>query len=946
MVVCADDLRVFVKPEANTPPRISAVITPDHLTNLPQTLSYKVSAEDSDGAARLVSWDFGDGVRSTASSGSRIVGVPGSYRATVRVADDDDAITSQTLDWVASESDYPKVEISAPKDGETVTNMVLLLNGTAAPDNVSLSITSDRNETGGVQASNQWNGGIYISPGWNRVMVQAKAASGKIATAEVRVRFVPPIPLAVPEVAETATSVERWNLFEANFAIKGSAATHLQFPYETNLPPSLEWIDGITVDGVFTPDNWKTVYRRPAFLNQRFQRALRGNVEWLRPLLGAPAWTVRFSPPVDGNWKYRIEVHEAKGSAQSPERSFTAFAPTNSMNHGAVRASGRDSRYFEFEDGSLFLGNGHGMGASDELYSFDVQKQFAAQGDGTEELLRFWIAGHLWGSAWQPWASRTLGYNGTVPATGLSVESAYADGLASLRLDANNSIVFQGFMSGHPAIIPGHTYHVRVRWRTEDVQGPANADLAYGVCVRLTGWPEVGKTHQSPLAISHVVGTTPWHVAETNIEASGEMTQNRDFLANVAVIMENTTGGRVYVDEVSVREVFPRGRFGAELLRSPRFNSHLTYDLRRGAGLEAILADAASHGKYLKLVISEKQEDLMNWISACGLPDPMGGHFFERRGPGHRLHEYYWRHLIARFGAYRSVHSWETVNEEDPNDVNAVGLTADLAAMAGADGNPKMVSTSTWTTLATNTWKNPALSNISFTDFHCYVRGTGWIEPKNDLANDSARFFHEYDMAGRAAGFGKPVVWGEQGIDGGRNTDNQEPLLAKDTNGVWLHKMVWARTGPGGVYPLYWYTENIYKYGLHSIYGRWNRFMNDIPLNNGHYADAQAVCSSPNARAWGQKDLQAHQAHLWIDNAGYTWRAVVEGREVPPVSTTVKIAMDAPSQSFQVKWYNTATGLHASSEMVSADAAGQVVLSITNLVSDIAAKIVPLSDKP
>ena len=34
------------------------------------------------------------------------------------------------------------------------------------------------------------------------------------------------------------------------------------------------------------------------------------------------------------------------------------------------------------------------------------------------------------------------------------------------------------------------------------------------------------------------------------------------------------------------------------------------------------------------------------------------------------------------------------------------------------------------------------------------------------------------DLAARAAGFGKPVVWGEQGIDSVRSTNEQEPLLA------------------------------------------------------------------------------------------------------------------------------------------------------------------------
>lgn len=103
------------------------------------------------------------------------------------------------------------------------------------------------------------------------------------------------------------------------------------------------------------------------------------------------------------------------------------------------------------------------------------------------------------------------------------------------------------------------------------------------------------------------------------------------------------------------------------------------------------------------------------------------------------------------------------------------------------------------------------------------------------------------------------------GIDSPSTTNVEDPALASDTNGVWLHKLVWARTGPGGVYPLYWYTANISGNHLHHIYGEWNRFMSGIPQDNGRYVDAAAVLSNQRMRAFGQKDVQAGWAHLWID---------------------------------------------------------------------------------
>jgi len=338
-----------------------------------------------------------------------------------------------------------------------------------------------------------------------------------------------------------------------------------------------------------------------------------------------------------------------------------------------------------------------------------------------------------------------------------------------------------------------------------------------------------------------------------------------------------------------------------------------------------------------ELVISEKDEFLLNHLGPDGLPDLLGRHFNERTSSAnHHLHEYYWRYLFARFGAFRSVHSWELVNEAAPDFGDQFRLAADLAKAAAADGNPHLVTTSTWATLAEAAWKNPESAPIDFANFHVYVRGTGWIEPKDELANDSARFFSAYDQAASAAGFAKPVVWGEQGIDSNNGPD---PLIANDQQGVWLHKLIWARCGPGGVYPLYWWTDQIFTKALHPIFGSWNRFMAGIPLTNGQYADIGATPSTPDLRVFGQKDLHAGSAYAWIDNKRDTWRAVVDGQSIPAISGTVSIAMQAPAATFTVTWYDTNTRQPAGSETRTTDSAGTLALAISNLQTDIAVKI-------
>src|SRR5690606_10906818 len=103
--------------------------------------------------------------------------------------------------------------------------------------------------------------------------------------------------------------------------------------------------------------------------------------------------------------------------------------------------------------------------------------------------------------------------------TGLTLDRAYGDGLASLRLDRANPIMLYGFDSGWPGLIEGRTYRLRVRWRAEGIDGPIDPALPYGVALKFTGWPEVGETEGEAALLAHVHGDTPWHVAQADFTA-------------------------------------------------------------------------------------------------------------------------------------------------------------------------------------------------------------------------------------------------------------------------------------------------------------------------------------------------------------------------------------------------------------------------------------------
>ncbi len=930
MVTLVDDLAAF-QPGAGISPTLGPVISLASTTSVPTTMTFRAGADDADGTIRRLDWDFGDGVHAQTDAGTRVVGVPGTYTATVRAADDGGNLVSRTLTWSVTVPGSPVLTLSAEPPAVSASP-TLSLAGTATGAPTRIVVSTDRDEVATAAGTASWSASVPLHPGRNRVLVQAELPDGRVATQERTLRYEPPGTLAVSAPVPASSTVGLYDPLTLTFAVSGSAATYPQFPFEAAPVRGLEFADGLTVDALFSPDGWATVYRRPAFLLEGFTRALKDGEEWLYPD-GTATWAVRFAPPSPGSWKVRIEAREARGSAQSVEAGFTVAPASGTLNHGPVRVSARDSRYFEYGDGTPFSGTGHNTGASPELFSYDLESQLAAMGSGNQDLLRWWIGGNVWGSAWSAWRSRTLSFEGYLPATGLSLASAYGDGIAAMRLDAQNPLMFNGWNTGHAPLVPGRTYRIRVRWRTEGVTGPATSGQPFGVCVKFTGWPEPGQTGSLPVLVAHVAGHTPWHVAEGTFTATGNIAPN------LAVILENAMGGAAYVDQVQVYE-WTGAAQGVQVLRGSKTSSHLRYDGNRAAGLDAALLAAQARGVSLKLVISEKGDWLLNRIGPDGLPDTTASSFFNGGGSmNQKLHEFYWRYLSARYGAYRSVHSWELVNEEAPGFDAGFVLTDLLAEKSLADGNPHLASTSTWATLATDAWKNPGASAITHADFHAYARSTGWLGPKDDLANDSARFVSEYGAAAAQAAFGKPVIWGEAGIDGTAGSDLEDPGLASDTAGVWLHKMVWVRTGPAAVVPLYWYSSNIFARGLHSLYGNWRRFMHGVPLTNGRYVDAAAQVSTAALRVFGQKDVSGGAAHLWIDNPQHTWRRVVDGAAPVPASGTVTVAMGSPGAAYTAAWCDTSTGLVTRKETVTADASGSVVLTVTGLAADTAVRL-------
>jgi uncharacterized repeat protein (TIGR01451 family) len=554
-------------------------------------------------------------------------------------------------------------------------------------------------------------------------------------------RAVPAGGPTVANVQSNATAVGRYEKFELTFDILNTTATNLQFPYDANPPSGIPAGAGISVDGLFSNDGWATTIVQPGFLYQDYARNRYGEFEHLYPE-GNPVWKIRFAPQQTGQWRYRIRATDAGGTTYYPSTGDLSFAVTPSGSHGYLLVSEADPRYFEFSDGTPFIGVGHGSDVDYRARTYSAESKFEVYQANRANFFRIWLSGSsITGAAWAPWTSHHLGSEGYLPPTSLSVEEAYGDGDFSIKLWAENPCMFQGYTAEIP-VLPDTTYQVRARVKTVGVTGPATAGLPYGFAIKLGGWlgQACAATDQGQPVTPYLAGSQDWQIVNGTITTGSQ----QHFLDNFYLSLVNASGGAAYVDEVWVQEELGGGALGPNLVRKSAMNYHLYFDQVASWQWDYVLDQAAQHDVYLKLVISEKEDWAYTHIDRDGNPtqERNTARFYDPSDKVRWLYEAYWRYLIARWGYATSVHSWELVNEGDPYSSAHYALANALGQyMDDHDPNRHMTTTSLWHSFpASEFWGNPAYSAVDYADLHAYV-STGWglyelwgDEPSSPLA--------------------------------------------------------------------------------------------------------------------------------------------------------------------------------------------------------------------
>ncbi len=762
--------------------------------------------------------------------------------------------------------------------------------------------------------------------------------------------------------------VPRFEKLELTFDV-ASQASNPYLPYDAAPPSGVTPGAGVSVDALFSPDNWRTTYVQPAFYYQEFLHEVRSEDEWIYPTADF-FWKVRFSPNVPGNWQYQIVVRDANGVSASP---VSAFSVADSLSPGFVRVSQRDPRYFEFDNGAYFPALGYNLPYNALNWTnpvLDNREHFAIMGENGIQLVRFWLTQwSIFGSAWNPWIGSQNNYAGYIPMTGLvpfgPEDTEWSMMLRSPPDEYFDVCRFQDAQLARPAVKPQTIYQVDVTYYAENLASACSA-ADCGLVVQI-GDANCGDAERVTEGYGQD-SDDAWRMLSGRWRSD-----ERAYLPRFHLLLDNIPDGadaNAFVTHVSIREDLTPddsldAAFGPNLIAKPSADHQRTIAQRNAFAFDQVLELAAEYGIYLRPVILEKGDRILTAYDQSGeLGDESADNFY---GSGRRmtkvrwLQQAWWRYLQARWGYSPNIHSWELLNEGDPWSERHYAMADEFARyMHQFRPNDHLVSTSFWDSYPRDAfWANPAYAEVDFVDIHQY-----FLEGHTPAYDYFYGADDYYDMAlitqkmstafgaRMPNGAGKPLIRGEIGFHAA--DDRPSDALLQDTQGIWLHNLLWAGLNHGGLIESYWHSGiHIYQldpvdgpaFDHRPIFGGLYRFLQSIRLNNGRYRDAAAVVSNEQLRAWGQMDPVGECAHLWIQNREHTWKRVADNVPIAPVTATVQLSGFQPSTTYLAEWWDTYATDPAEqivmTESVAADSAGSITLTVNALMTDGAVKIHP-----
>jgi hypothetical protein len=278
-----------------------------------------------------------------------------------------------------------------------------------------------------------------------------------------------------------------------------------------------------------------------------------------------------------------------------------------------------------------------------------------------------------------------------------------------------------------------------------------------------------------------------------------------------------------------------------------------------------VMISLLNHGAFSKLFNSEWASNPYN--AANGGPLGTPAEFFTNR-EARALFERRLRYIVARWGWSTHVQSWELWNEVDLTDhydsAAIASWHADMAARLHAlDPYDHLVTTSHAIFGGDpNVWK---VAGIDFTQLHYYA---DTIPPFSNLGKTVVTW-----TADRAAATGKPVLFGELGVDSRGPAETK----ADDPEGIGVHDGLWAGVVSGGFgTAMPWWWDNLIAVEpgrYYPMFGSVARFVARVAWDREHFRPAAATvaASSRPLVSYGLKG--AKTLLLWLKDDAFQWNA-------------------------------------------------------------------------
>ncbi|MFH1232171.1 MAG: hypothetical protein V1709_11825, partial [Planctomycetota bacterium] len=573
--------------------------------------------------------------------------------------------------------------------------------------------------------------------------------------------------------------------------------------WRANPPDPVPAGKGITVNGIITaPDGSEIV--QPAFIYQDFKHQDIENsnqtdpytqtkpkhFDWLYPqgndVKAKPVWKIRFTPTQEGQYHFQISVEDRTGkityNPPAPINTFSAIANPN--NHGFVKVSQQDPRYFETTDDTYL----NLLGMNDyTTTTFGMDYRYSKLGatnspNGAYLLRPMWFPGQgpsIFGMQtnvnyfWKENYTSNMPRSETAELFSGKIEMQTGGTYKSSNIGAS--------INPNTGDYPSTTRYLYSVWLKAQGIAPKPEITDYGIYLNASALtnPQGQTTALTKTFHGDASGNSDWQQISTYLDPG----QGQRFLTlkvNVKDVLGSQSfesqintiqSGLFWMTDSSLREdltpLDPNdAEFGPELLGRTDFDSHKSISQQEAWKADYQVETAKKNGIYLKPCLMAWDERVFSRIAPDGTivwPIDQNNVYAEHAESNHasRIYQQYlFRYLLARWGYSTAIHSFEFVNEGNPSSGFHYSAVQKLAKFVKEnDPNKHLVSTSLWHSYPTEEfWDNPAYPDVAFADWHLYtgpdaygshqMEYYGWpdghyhIEKLDDNAHSPPNSFH------------------------------------------------------------------------------------------------------------------------------------------------------------------------------------------------------------